>query len=430
MRRGSKMDGRGKRIWIINHYSLSQVMNKGGRHYWFAKNLKNQGYLPCLIGCNVKHNSTGNYIKSSSKWDTIPGEDFPIVFIDSNQYQGNGIARLRNMFYFSFNLFSNYKQIMEKVGKPDLILASSVHPLTILVGQLISKKLRIPCISEVRDLWPESLIAFGNLKRNSPLAKLLFLGEKWLYKRADNLIFTMEGGEKYIQDKGWDTSHGGPIDLSKVTHINNGFDRDTFAYNVNMYEYRDNDLDNDALYKIVYAGAIRKANNLGMILEVAKEISKLGYHNFRFLIFGDGEEKNTLIEKLRSEKIDNVVFKGEIEKKFVSSLVSKADLNLLHVNGSYDIWKYGNSSNKLFEYIAAGKPILSTISPEFDLIKKYKLGRSVSVQTPLEIANAIVKLYEEKGLDTDQANFIQARNDYNFENLTNKLISITDKLIG
>ena len=76
-----------------------------------------------------------------------------------------------------------------------------MHPLTLVAGIKIAKQFGIPCICEVRDLWPESIVAYGALKRNSIIAKILYQGEKWIYKKADSIIMTWEGGKNILSIK-------------------------------------------------------------------------------------------------------------------------------------------------------------------------------------------------------------------------------------
>lgn len=82
-----------------------------------------------------------------------------------------------------------------------------------VAGIQIAKRLGVPCICEVRDLWPESLVAYGIIGRHNPITKLLYQGEKWIYKQANAIIMTWEGGKDYIIEKGWNTE----IDIGKFT---------------------------------------------------------------------------------------------------------------------------------------------------------------------------------------------------------------------
>ena len=164
----------------MNHYAIEHFYQKGGRHYWIADNLKKDGYSPVVFGCNEKHNSIGSYYDDSKMWHEEFSENgVTFIPIKSTQYMGNGMSRIKNMYRFYKNLIKTCKRYAKEHGKPDIIYASSVHPLTVLAGEKLAKFFKIKCIGEVRDLWPETLVAYGSIKRNSLIAKLLYKGEKY-----------------------------------------------------------------------------------------------------------------------------------------------------------------------------------------------------------------------------------------------------------
>jgi glycosyltransferase involved in cell wall biosynthesis len=413
-----------KKVWLMNHYATNMFFNKGGRHYWFAENLLKNGYEPTIFCANTRHNRGDTIVIPKGKYIKMTTENIPFVIVKTVNYSGNGIQRINNMLMFAWNLFSIAKEYSRNFGKPDVILASSVHPLTLVAGIKIARKFGVPCICEIRDLWPESLVAYGFLKRDSIIAKLLYKGEKWIYKNADSIIMTWEGGKEYISDQGWDKH----IDLNKVKYINNGvsvekFDRDSIEHVI-----KDKDLENNDLIKIVYTGSVRKVNNIGLLLDAAKIIQDQGYAQIRILIYGSGEEREILEKRCKDENINNVIFKGQIEKRFVPSVLKKADINVLH-NSSTVLDKYGQSQNKLFEYLAAGKCIIQTYSTGFSILKKYNCGICVPVQNAEEIAKALIKACNDKEqYKIMGANARQASYEYDFQKLTNELINIINSL--
>src|SRR5699024_7385865 len=339
-------------------------------------------------------------------------------------YRNNGLNRIKNIIFFYKNLFHVVKKYKEKHGKPDVILASSVHPLTLVAGIKIAKKLGIPCICEVRDLWPESLVAYGTLNEKSIITKLLYFGEKWIYKRADKIIMTWQGGKDYIVDKCWEKK----VSLSKVKYISNGVVIDTFDKNSEEYVISDPDLDNKNYKNIIYTGSIRKVNNLGLILNVARIIQDKGYNNIRFLIYGSGNQMQQLKKRCEMENITNVIFKGSVDKKYVPSILTKSDINILH-NSSTSLDKYGQSKNKLFEYLASGNCIIQTYTTGYSICDKYKCGVSPSIQNEEQIAKIIIDTIN----DNDKRRFMginarQAAYDFDFSKLTNKLIDIIESL--
>src|SRR5690625_3160239 len=286
-----------KNVWIMNHYAHGTFFNKGGRHYGFAENLKKNGYIPTIFCASTRHNINSTVTIENGKYKTKSTNGIPYVFVKTKPYNNNGFERIKNMYSFYKNLFPVTKEYSKIHGKPDVILASSVHPLTLVAGIKIAKKFGVPCICEVRDLWPESIVAYGNLKRNSFLAKVLYSGEKWIYKKADSIIMTWEGGIDYIRNQGWDKT----IDLSKINHISNGVVIDTFDKNSEEYKINDSDLDNKEFKNLIYTGSIRKVNNLGLLLDTAKIIQNKKIENIRFLIYGSGDECEMLKKRCEEE---------------------------------------------------------------------------------------------------------------------------------
>ena len=90
----------------------------------------------------------------------------------------NKLQRLINMLVYARRLVTLSNKFRLQYGKPDIIIASSVHPLTLVAGIRIAKKFKVPCVSEIRDLWPESLVAYGIINRKSIITRMLYMGEK------------------------------------------------------------------------------------------------------------------------------------------------------------------------------------------------------------------------------------------------------------
>lgn len=242
-----------------------------------------------------------------------------------------------------------------------------------------------------------------------------------------NPALTMEGGRDYIIDKGWDFNNGGSIDLNKVFHINNGVDIEKFNENSIKYSIEDDDLDDKGKFKVVYAGSVRKANEVESIIEIAKYIKKMDKRNIKFLIYGDGTERKRLEDICRRDKINNVVFKGKVQKQIIPYILCKSDLNIFHFKQS-ELKKYGASLNKLFEYFASGKPIISDCEFGYDLINKYKCGIVIDNGSPQELAEQIIRISEmtKEEYNVFCTNSIKASQDYDFNELTNKLIEIIE----
>lgn len=407
-----------KTIWMWNHYATNMFYEKGGRHHWFGKYLIKKGYNVKIFCASTIHNSDYEVDLKGQSYTTDISDGIEYVFIKTPKYVGNGKSRIKNMMAFYKGLFPVSKEIAAKSGKPNVISASSVHPLTLAAGIKVAKKFKIPCVCEIRDLWPESLIEIGMLKRSSMISKLLYKGEAWIYKKADSLIFTMPGGRDYLLEHGLD----GKINLNNVYNINNGIDLEDFNLKKNEIILDDDDLKDDC-FRVVYTGSVRSANHVEDLLKAAEICSSKGITDIKFLVYGDGDQKD-ILEKTAGEKgLDNIVFKGRVEKKYIPYILSRGSLNIVTGEDS-NLGRYGISWNKLFEYMASGKPILANYKIErYNFIEEYDFGTAKRFENIEEFADAIINM---KNLGSDEyerysRNALKAAADFDYKNLTDVL---------
>ena len=418
------------KIWLMNHYATSMFEDRAGRHYWFAKELIARGY-DVTVFCATTFLNNDKEIDTKGKVLTVKRRDgIPFVFVKTVVSVGNGMDRVKNMGMFYWNLFPAAKAYAKKYGKPDIILASSVHPLTMIAGIQIAKKMKIPCICEIRDLWPEGIFRHGRITEKSLLGMALTKGEHWIDKRADALIFTKEGDTDYLKEKRWTLEQGGDISLSKCHYINNGVDVKAFEERRRKDILNDPDLSKEK-FNVIYAGTIRPTNHVGNLLDTAKLLlEKSGYEDVQILIFGDGMELPMLKERVERENIWNVRLKGFLERKFIPYILSCSSVNILNYAQDKYNWTRGNSSNKLFEYMASGKPVISTVHMGYSIINRYGCGVELDEDTPEALAEQIMRFH-----DMDQEQYSQigmnaktGAKDFDFVNLTDKLIKVIESV--
>ncbi len=396
-------------IWILNHYANIS----GGRHYKFAENLIKRGYNVKIFRASTIHNTNQNMITDSRKYLYELHNNIPFVIIKARDYNGNGLERIKNMIDYATGLMSVSKKF--DAEEPDAIYASSVHPLTWLAGYRLAKRYNAKFIAETRDLWPETFVAMGKMSKNSIPAKILYKIEKFIYQKADKLIFTFPGGKDYVESIG--------LDSSKVRYINNGVDLEEFNQNKIKYILEDANLDDDNTFKVLFTGAIGEANALYRIIDAAKIFIDKGIKDIKFYIFGDGPEKEKLQNRVQESNITNVVFKGRVDKKYVPSILSRADLNIFCLEHLPNLFKYGLSPNKMFEYFASGRPIVSNVECGYDMLEKYKCGITVKGGSAEALAEGILKFYNmpKEEYDTYCNNALKAARDFDFKILTDKL---------
>ena len=398
-----------KTIWILNHYASTS----GGRHYKFAENLIKRGYSVKIFRASTIHNTNKNVITDSRKYLYEVHNDVPFIFIKTRDYIGNGKERIKNMIDYALGLMSVSKKFDSE--KPDVIYASSVHPLTWLAGYRLARRYNAKFIAETRDLWPETLVAMGAIGKNSISAKILYKIERFIYKKADKLIFTFPGGKDYVESIGLDTS--------KVRYINNGIDLEEFNHNKVTYILEDRQLDDSGIFKVLFTGAIGKANALYRIVDVARIFIDKGITDIKFYIYGDGPEKDNLQNYVLDNNIKNVIFKGRVDKKYIPYILSKGDLNVLCLEHLPNLFKYGLSPNKMFDYFASGRPIVSNVECGYDMLEKYRCGITVKGGSAEALAEGILKFYNmpKEEYNIYCKNAFEAARDFDFKILTDKL---------
>ena len=357
-----------------------------------AQYLIELGHDVTIISGSYLHNTSINLITDNKKFITKKYDGIKFIHIKTNSYQGNGIKRFFNLILFFFRLLL----LSRKFEKPDVIAQIATVPFGTSI-YYIAKKFKAKYIIDVVDLWPESFVAYGLISKKNPLIKIAYKAEKWLYQKADEIVFSMEGGKDYIVEKGWDLESGGKIDLKKVHYINNGVDLKDFDSNKSLFKISDEDLENNNIFNIIYLGSIRLANNLKQLIDAAEVLKNEG--KIQFLIYGDGEDRDFLENYCKIKRLINVKFKQKwVELKYVPYILSRSYLNILNYKPN-PISRFGGSQSKSFQYMASGKPICANIKFGYCPITKNNLGLAKNFNNPKEYAKAIISFVK---MDTNE----------------------------
>lgn len=422
------VEGKGntsKNIWFFHHYAVLPSMSGQIRPFNFGKILQQYGFGVTAFAASYLHHSDINLISDGRKCLLNNEYGVPFVFVSTPSSTSGLGARIKNMATFYSGVMKTAMQYAKEYGNPDVIIASSPHPLTMIAGIKVARKLKIPCICEVRDLWPEAIFSFGKLKERSLFGKLLTAGEHWIYRNADRLIFTKEGDTDYIKEHKWDTGNGGDIDLKKCHYINNGVELEAFLKAIADNQIEDTDLLENK-FNVVYVGSIRPVNDVNMLLNAASLLKE--HSDIQFLIYGDGNQKEDLQQRVFDEGLTNVKMKGYVDRRFIPYILSKSSVNIMNYSQSKYNWTRGNSSNKLFEYMASGKPIISTIKMGYCILEKYQCGLSLEAATPEELANTILKVHDmpREQYEAMGRNAKTGATDFDYKTLTKKLIAVIE----
>ncbi len=371
-----------KTIWIMNHYAISPDMAGGTRHYDLGRQLVKKGLDVTIFASGFDH-GTKRYIKISPKEqrkiETYNGVRF--VWLNTYPYYSNNWRRIVNMLSYGIRVLGASKGL----NRPDVIIGSSLHPFAVIAAWLLSKRYNAKFIFEVRDLWPQTAVDMGAMKSTSLMARLLYAWERFMYKNAEKIIVLLPNAKEYITKQG--------IDADKIYWIPNGVDLERFDH-PDPLEPHSEVAEAFSQYhdkiKVVYTGSHGPANGLDVIIDAANILAEKD-KQIHFFLIGDGPEKKRLIEKAEKLGICNISFLKPVPKSQISSVLQQADI-LLHCLKPLNVFRYGLSPNKLFDYLASGKVIIMSAQASNEIIKRSNAGISVEPGNPQALAEGILKV--------------------------------------
>lgn len=409
-------------IWIVNKYAMPPQYESRLRAIKFAQYLVDRGYKVTVFGSSSMHNMDINLITNKTPYVRKQYGNIDFVHIKARSYKKTaGLNRILSEFDFFYRLRFHIKEF----EKPDCIIETGGPLITNpILGY--AKKHHIPFILEILDVWPDDFVDFGLISPHNPIMKILYAQTKYNYVHSDALVFSWSGCYKYLEQKGWATQCGGKVDLNKVYYINNGVDLNDF--NKWKHEYTLDDADLNSNYKkIIYLGSIRLANDI-MKLVKAAELLLHNREDCKVLIYGNGEDRERLVEYCKSHHLSNIIFKDKwIDPKYVPFILSQGYINILNYTEKFGI--YGISSSKLFQYMASGRPIVCNINIFDCPITKYQIGLAKKFSSALEYADAITSILNMPNSEYDAMcqRTINAAKEYDYEYLTQSMINVINQ---
>lgn len=398
------------KIWIVNYYTGTPEFHTHPRYEQFARKFMNAGHEVITFNSSLTSNTQEEQTTTGKVFLERQYGDFKFVHINAPAYQGNGLKRMYSIWKFA----SLLKKEAKRYPKPDIVL-HNIHPPFDYPVVKMARKLGAKYIAEAWDLWPEFFVTLGLVGRNNPAMKVAYAIEKKYYYGASDIIFTFLGAFDYLKRQGWMKEQGGKIDTAHLHYINNGIDLAQFENDRLAYPRKDEDMNDPNLVKIIYLGAINKANNVKTLIEAAALMQDMP--KYRFFIYGDGTYRGEIEQYVKDKGINNVVFKEpHITYEECAWVVSQASVNVMNYEKGFG--RFGVSSGKLFHYLAAGKPIVCNIDIAYDnVIKDNNLGVCRDIETADDFAMAIRSLAEQPKASYDamceRVREVAKRFDYN-----------------
>lgn len=372
-------------IWYIHPYAGSPKFGMSFRPYYMAKNFNLLGNKCTIISSTHHHLST--FSKQDEGKQKVEGVDF--YLIPTKSYIGNGINRLINMVGFGLSLFKSSFRAFANEDRPNVIIASTAHPFHFIAANYYAKKYNAKLILEVRDIWPLSLQELVGISKLHPLSLLINIFQKFAYRNCDHCVSLLENAEEYFQSQG--------LKEGKFTCIPNGIEieseiKEKSALNIQprINEIKKSIADFNTV--LGYTGAVGIPNNLEPLILAAK---KLENYNIAILIVGNGIEKKRLESLCTNKNIVNVFFFDSVPKNLVSEIISMCDAMFINAQPK-DIYKYGISPNKIFDYMSLNKPIFNGIEAPENPMAKAGCEILFKGNSSVDLAEKILNFHNDK----------------------------------
>ena len=370
------MNRKQKYIWYVSKYVMSpEESYVGHRGHYLSKELKRLGYKMLIINSNSFNKM--QFIDFKNLYNFRKLDSINYITIKTLKYlKSFSIKRFLSWIDFEIKLF--LLPFKKKLQKPDIIIISSLSILTILNGIIFKIKYRSKLILEIRDIWPLSLIEYKGYSKNNIFILLLRLFEYIGYRSADKIIGTMPLLNKHVEKIIGITN--------KVKYIPTGYDLKMLEDHIIPDQEINNILNSDK--KIVtYIGSIGLANNLNTFFKTIKKLSK--NKKIFFLVIGDGELKPKF-EKVYGH-LENLYLSKPIENKYVHNILSRSDILYLSLSRN-KIWEYGQSLNKLINYMLSSRPIIASYYGYKSMINEANCGEYIDVNNAIKLEKTIIKL--------------------------------------
>ncbi len=354
-----------KTIWFVNHYSYPNNVYPHQRTNNYAKLFQRDGYEVRVFCSSFVHRTSINLIANNFKSEELIDE-IPYTIIKTSKYDGNGLKRILNIAQFFFGFLRKAKHY----PIPDIIVATTVHPLAPLASLFYSKNKTTKVITEIADLWPEIPISFGMLSRYNPITLFLYKLEQHLYLKSHKLIFTMEGFKDYLNERSFSDEV-----QNKSLYLNNSM---SCSELINGHEKIHLNGDSSSI-RFLYFGALGEANAVDMLVGFIQKTKLLFQNKVEFHIFGHGSNRNQLKEM---EDTSQVYLYDSVPKNCLAHIAEQVDFLLIFTKPSA-IYRLGYSMNKLFDYFCLEKPIIHNLYGDYDLITNYQIGYRYSFEEGL-----------------------------------------------
>lgn len=406
-----------RHIWVVNQYAaLPSKDARADRPLSVAKHMMKHGWSTSLIVASTTHPS-GRQMMGGRASSSLQEElGVATLWLRSVSYVGSPVRRIIGMVFFT--VLAVLPSTTRRLERPDAVLGSTVHPLAAWAGWRLARRLGVPYIFEMRDVWPDALVHLGRLRENGLAARLIRHQLVSLAKRAALVVSPLPGLSTWLAENG--------LNGQAFAWVPNGIEADDAP------EYEAATAHDG--FTVMYLGSHGNANALeGLIAGFDEAVRVSGRSDLRLRLVGDGPRKNDAIRFADAcQSREFIGFEDRIPRHEVVPRAREADCLLINLH-DHDVYRFGVSPNKIFDYLLSGRPIVFATNAPNNPVRDAEAGIVVPADDAAGIARAILDLAD---CETDARNGMGLRGyrhviaRYNYESIASNFAAALDEVVA
>jgi colanic acid biosynthesis glycosyl transferase WcaI len=379
------------RILYLSQYFPPESGATQTRAYEMARNFIRLGHQVTMI--TEVPNHPGGVIWPEFRGKRIIRECMDGIDVIRVWVKASPVKNFRNrmLFYLTYMVGAVLVGILTAKGHYDLLYASS-PPLFVGGAALaLSYIKRIPLVFEVRDLWPESAVALGEISNPRAIDWATRL-EMACYRKSRKVLVVTEGIYRRLVERG--------IWSEKLILAPNGANTDLFTFRQEGRNRVRAELRLKDLFVAIYAGIHGIAQGLETLVETARMLHSAGETydpGICILLVGDGPTKALVARLAQEYRLPNLILLPEKPRQEIPDYLSAADIALIPLR-NLDLFK-GALPSKLFDAWACERPVLLSVDGEARrILETAGGGRYVPPEDPSALAQALIEMKKESNI--------------------------------
>lgn len=368
-----------KSVLMIVQNFYPEIGSAGNRMKNVYLNLKRSGYEVKVITLKPSYPDQSLY-EDAHFWDEAEIEVNDIIRIQPNKVKRYTRNMWRRLFHYMESMWLFIYTIIRLEKKYDYVFVTTPPIFPTLAALIAKKKMKAKLITDVRDLWPESLLGVG-VFTNKWILKMAFYLERKIYQHSDQIIINSPGFQDYILSKG--------VQEQDIQFIPNSLTASELNLKKRLPPL------SESRIKVVYTGNIGLAQDLKKLIEVAEKLKN--HKEIEFRIIGYGFRMTEVQDEIFSRGLTNIKVIHAMNRRVTLYEVSSSHIAYVSLVEK-DVFNKV-LPGKIIDYMCVGKPIVADVAGRAKkMIVDAQCGLVADSRSADEISQQILTLASNKEL--------------------------------